>query len=103
MSLLSHLDPCTNQYELEVRKIIYLQNITNQLPDACVNAMKVTKSHIAVANVPSKIDIPTQQVVINEFRTRQKRDRPIGSKDKNPQKKIKSINLIKDVDILEEI
>ena len=31
---LSHLDPRTNQCELEVQKIINLQNIANQLPDA---------------------------------------------------------------------
>ena len=86
-SLLSHLDPRTNQCELEVQKIIHLQNIANQLPDAFIDAKKVTKSHIPVANVPSKIDIPTQQVVTNESGTRQKRGRPVGSKDKNPRKR----------------
>ena len=64
-----------------------MQNIANQLPDAFIDAKKVTKSHIPVANVPSKIDIPTQQVVTNESRTRQKHGRPDGSKDKNPQKR----------------
>ena len=35
-SLLSHLDPRTNQCELEVQKIIHLQNIANQLPNAFI-------------------------------------------------------------------
>jgi len=30
--LLSHLDPHTNKCEIEVQKIIHLQNIANQLP-----------------------------------------------------------------------
>jgi len=38
---LSHLDPRTNQCELEVQKIIHLQNITNQLPFAFIDANKV--------------------------------------------------------------
>ena len=41
--LLSHLDHCTNQHELEFQKIIHLQNIANQLSDAFVDANKVTK------------------------------------------------------------
>ena len=39
-----------------------MQNIVNQLLDAFVDAKKVTKSHVAAANVPSKIDIATQYV-----------------------------------------
>ena len=70
VSLLSHLDPHTDQCELEVQKIICLKNIANQLPDAFVDAKKVTKLHISTANVPSKIDIPTQHVIINKSGTR---------------------------------
>ena len=61
---------CTNQCELEVHKIIHLQNIANQLPDAFVDAKKVTKSYIAATNVPLKINIHTQHVVFNESETR---------------------------------
>ena len=31
-SIMSHFDHCTNQCELEVQRIIHLQNIANQLP-----------------------------------------------------------------------
>ena len=79
-----------------------MQNIANQLPYAFVDAKKVTKSHIAVANVPLKIDIPTY-IVINESETRQKCGRPVISKDKNPQKRNQANISMKDVDVLEEI
>ena len=45
---LSHFDPRTKQCELEVQKIIHLQNLTNQLANAFTYAKKVTKSHIPV-------------------------------------------------------
>ena len=54
---LSHFDPRINQCELEVQKIIHLQNIANQLPDIFTSSEKVVKSHILVANAPSRIEI----------------------------------------------
>ncbi|KAL0553873.1 hypothetical protein IC582_007777 [Cucumis melo] len=67
VSLLSHLDPRTKQCELEVQKIIHLQSVANQMPDAFTDTYKVTKSYIPAANAPSRIEIPTQQVdTINE-------------------------------------
>ena len=52
---LSHFDPMTNQCELEVKKIIHLQNITNQLTNVLTNSEKMVKSHILAANAPSRI------------------------------------------------
>ncbi|XP_056698558.1 uncharacterized protein [Spinacia oleracea] len=85
---LSHLDPRTKQCELEVQKIIHLQSLANQLPDAFTNPNKVTKSHIPAVNAPIKIDVPAGQYqTASESTTRLKRGRPIGSKDKNPRKR----------------
>ena len=53
-----HFDPHTNQYELEVQRIIHLQNLANQLPDAFIDTKKVTKSHILTTNTPTRIDVP---------------------------------------------
>ena len=39
---LTHLDPHTNQCELEVQKIIYLQGLANQLPNVFIDTKKVT-------------------------------------------------------------
>ncbi|KAL0552297.1 hypothetical protein IC582_011405 [Cucumis melo] len=88
VSLLSHLDPRTKQCELKVQKIIHLQSVANQMPDAFTDTKKVPKSYISAANAPSRIEIPTQQVdTINESTLRQKGGRPMGSKDKNPRKR----------------
>ena len=56
-SSFSHLEPPppTKQSELEVQKIIHLQNLSNRLPDAFIDSTKVTKSHIPVANIQAHI------------------------------------------------
>ncbi|KAJ9566529.1 hypothetical protein OSB04_002495 [Centaurea solstitialis] len=82
---LSYLDPQTKQCELKVQKIIQLQRLANQLPDIFTNPKRVTKSHVPAANAPIKINVLEGQN--NKSRARQKRSRPLGSKDKNPRKK----------------
>ena len=37
-----HYDPRTNQCEKEAQRMIHLQNIANQLPDAFIDTKKVT-------------------------------------------------------------
>ena len=67
-----------------------MQQIANQLPDAFNDSSRVTKSHIPAENVPIKLDIPEKQsavAITNDFLIRLKRERPFGSKDKNPRKK----------------
>ncbi|KAL8117671.1 hypothetical protein AgCh_015521 [Apium graveolens] len=86
---LSHYDPRTNQCELEVQKIIHLQEVANRLPDAFTNVKNVTKSHIPAVNVPCKIKLSEEDnkiMLANESKARHKRGRPIGSKDKTPRK-----------------
>lgn len=85
---LSHFDPRTKQSELEVQKIIHLQNLANQVPDAFTDPKKVIKSCIPAANAPIRIDIPEgQPKIANEPKLQVKRGRPVGSKDKNPRKR----------------
>ena len=87
-SSLNNFDPRTNECELQVRKIIHLQSVANQLPDAFTNIQRVTKSHIPAVNAPVRIDVPKGQTSIaNESTTQMKRGRPVGSKDKNPRKR----------------
>ena len=50
----------------------------------------MTKSYIPAANAPARIEIPkikSEGKDTHESKTRQKRGRPISSKDKNPQKR----------------
>ncbi|KAM1848657.1 hypothetical protein ACFX14_012762 [Malus domestica] len=87
---LSHFDPRTLQCENEVKMIVHLQSIANQMPDAFNDAMKVTKSHIPAANAPARIDVPVGQnkVAANDSSgARLKRGRPPGSKDSAPRKR----------------
>nr|XP_016502469.1 PREDICTED: uncharacterized protein LOC107820660 [Nicotiana tabacum] len=85
---LSRLDTRTNQCEQEVQKIIYMQNIANQLPDAFTSLPWVTKSHIQAVNAPIRVDVPVGQYDnANESRPYFKCGRPIGSKEKNSRKR----------------
>ena len=55
---MSHFNPRSNQYELEVQRVIHFQNLANQLPDAFIDTKKVTKSHILATNTLARIDVP---------------------------------------------
>ncbi|KAL0335212.1 UNVERIFIED_CONTAM: Copia protein [Sesamum radiatum] len=95
---MSFLDPRTNDSELEVQRIIHLQNVANRLPDAFIDTKNITKSHISVENVPARLEVPEvtlTQTKASESQIRRKRGRPLGSKDANPRKRkehIVSIN-----------
>ena len=82
---LSHLDPRTSQSENEVRRIVHLQQIAEQLPDAFTDTEKVTKSYIPAANIPDRVIVHKEQLMKSAAdelaMARQKRSRPISSKD----------------------
>ena len=59
---MTHLDPRTNQCELEVQRVIHLQNLESQLQDAFIDTKKVTKSYIPAANTLARIDVPVGQL-----------------------------------------
>ena len=84
---MTHLNPRTNQCKLEVQRIIHLQNLANQLPDAFIHTKKVAKSHIPATNTPTLIDVPVGQLT-NESKIRLKHGRPINSNDVIPRKRI---------------
>ncbi|KAI3523797.1 hypothetical protein L1887_02208 [Cichorium endivia] len=87
---LSYLDPRTQECEMGVQKIIHLQEVANQLPDAFTDTKRVTKSYIPAVNAPTRIQLPDRQSdekVTQESKARLKRGRPFGSKDANPRKR----------------
>ena len=53
-----HFDHHTNKCELEVQRIIYLQNLANQFLDALTDTNKMTKSHNPAANALARISVP---------------------------------------------
>ncbi|KAL1199181.1 Retrovirus-related Pol polyprotein from transposon TNT 1-94 [Cardamine amara subsp. amara] len=80
-------DPRTRECDIEVQKIIHLQKLANELPDSFNDPKRVTKSYIPAANAPIRIDVQEgHDQVATSSKTRLKRGRPIGSKDKNPRK-----------------
>ena len=85
-SVMYHFDPRINQSDLKVQRIIRLQNLANQLPDAFTDTKKVTKSHVPAANTPTQINILEGQLE-NESQKRLNRGRPFGSKDTTPRKR----------------
>ena len=82
---MTHLDPRTNQCELEVQRIIHFQNLVNQLPNAFIDTKKVIKSHIPAANTPARIDVIVGQLT-NESKIHLKCGKFIDSKVVTPQK-----------------
>ena len=93
---LLHLDPRTKQSELEVQRIIHLQDLADQLPDAFTDPNKVLNSHIPAVNAPAHIEIligDSGNAIANTSKQRLKHGRPIGSKDSFPRK-IKSNKLL---------
>ena len=89
---MSHFDLRTNQCELEVQMIIYLQKLANQLQVVFTDTKKVTKSHISIANTQALIDVPDGQLA-NESKIHLKYEKPIDSKDITPRKRRTQIRI----------
>jgi hypothetical protein len=54
---ISNHDPCTSESELQVQKIIDLQHITNNTPDAFTDYKDVTKSYNLARNEPTRVEV----------------------------------------------
>jgi hypothetical protein len=89
-------DPRTKETELQVQKIINLQNVVNNLPDAFTDYKGVTKSWNHAVNAPEIVEVPKKttqspSVVKRERITQTKKDRatnkrPRKEKMRPPQK-----------------
>ena len=88
---LSYLDPRTSQCEIEVRRIVHLWQIANQLLDAFTDVVKVTKLYVLTINTLARVVVPAKQLSVkaaNECSvTCQKCGRPLSSIDSAPQKR----------------
>jgi len=76
------LCPRTSDSELAIQRIIYLQNLADELPDASTDHKRVTRSHISAVNASKRVQVPqkvTNCVVSSKPR---KRGRPLGARDK---------------------
>ena len=81
-------DPRTRDCDLEVRKIIHLQELANRLPDSFADPNRVTKSYIPAANAPIRLDVRDgHNQAATTSKPQLKRGRPVGSKDKEVRKR----------------
>ncbi|KAL8155915.1 hypothetical protein AgCh_001101 [Apium graveolens] len=75
---LNSIDSRTNQCESEVQRIIHMQNIANQMPDAFSDSRHIIRSHIPAINAPTRVEIPTKKSIpeelIGDLKPRQKRE-----------------------------
>ena len=69
------LDPRTKDTELEVQRIINLQQLANNLPDTFTNIRGVSKSYIPMANAPEKVEIPLEGMNSTQIPNPRKRGR----------------------------
>jgi hypothetical protein len=69
---ISFSDPCIIEIELQIQRIIDLQNIANNLLDAFSEHKGVTKSLHPTRNVPERVEVPnkTTQPQISKKRGR---------------------------------
>ena len=63
-----------------------MQYLASNLPDAFTDHKGVTKSHILAVNTQQRVEVPKGSSISINAPQRQKCGRPIGTKDKNPQK-----------------
>lgn len=81
-----HKDPYTAQGEKEVRRILHLNKIIENAPDAFVATERMTRSNLNDAtNYPSKVAIENDPAT--SFPPLNKRGRPKGAKDQVPRKR----------------
>jgi hypothetical protein len=84
-------DPRTKESELQVQRIINLQNAANNLPDSFIVSRSFTKSYIPARNVPKRVEIPNKTIQLPSSKeggrsmtnhrkcTRKQRDEPLGT------------------------
>ena len=79
-------DPRTTEAEQQVQRIIDLQNITKNLPDAFTDYKGVTKSLHPARNVPERVEVPNKtthpQLGKKRGRSTSKRQDVIAGKQK---------------------
>ena len=81
-----HKDPYNGQGEKEVRRILHLQNIIQNAPDAFTPTERITRSNLnQAANYPARVTLDSTPAMTPVARG--KRGRPKGSKDKQPRKR----------------
>lgn len=83
---MQYLDPRTSESELELQRIINLQNLENKLPDAFTDHKVVTRSHIPGVNTPERVQVAQKVTNSNVSTHPRTRGRPPDARDKFPRR-----------------
>jgi hypothetical protein len=82
-----HRDPYDGRGEKEVRRILHLNRIAQQMPDVFVPSERVTRSDVNEAtNFPARVGLDTNPAA-SAILSSNKRGRPKGAKDLAPRKR----------------
>ena len=90
---ISNSDPRTSKSELQVQKIINLQHIANNMPDAFADYKGVTKSYNPARNVPQRVDVPNKTTQLPSKRRRSTAISTNAASSKQREGKNKSPNI----------
>ena len=100
------IDPRTRDAELEVQRIIHLQQLANNLPDAFTNIRGVSKSHIPAANAPERVEIPMEVTNSTHASNPRKRGREpddwVNESRRRPQRQNIRINALRSQSVVPE-
>lgn len=78
-------DPQTKQADEEVRRLLHLNEMIEKIPDAFNDVANMTRSQVAAANAPARVQ--TSKTTATTLTPRLKRGRPPGTKDAQPRQR----------------
>jgi hypothetical protein len=98
-SNIQSLDPRTKDTELEVQRIINLQQLANNLSDVFTDIRGVSKSYIPAANAPERMEIPLEDMNSTQSPNPRKRggdpDDSARAKRRRPQRQVVRENALR--------
>ena len=101
------IDPRTKDTELEVQRIINLQQLANNLPDAFTDIRGVSKSHIPAANAPERVEIPMEGMdstrVPNPGKRGRELDDSVDAPRRRPQKQNTRVQALHSQSVVPEV
>jgi hypothetical protein len=91
---ISNHDPRTSESELQVQKIINLQHIANNTPDAFIDYKDVTKSYNPTRNMPARVEVSNKTTQLPCKRGRCTTIPTDASPSKQKKRKTKSSKIV---------
>jgi hypothetical protein len=102
------IDPRTRDVELEVQRIIHLQQLANSLPYAFTDIIRgVSRSHIPSANAPERVETPMEVMNSTQAPNPRKRGREpddlVDAPRRHPQKQNTRVQALRSQSVVPEV